>query len=98
MDTYIQLVPKIDNAVYKFTPIDSDLKYGAILDIKKIHDIVQKENLFVKFAPWFGLIILFVAALVFLNILAKKVDPAQLQQVALLVKEAAEALARAKGV
>jgi hypothetical protein len=98
MDTYIQLRPVIDDKILRYEPIDTDLKYGAIIEIQKIRDVVAVENKFMKFAPWFGLVILFVAAIVFLYMLVQKFDPSIAQKTAELVKEASENMLRIKGM
>jgi len=96
MDTYIQLKPQISKEILTFIPIDADIKYGAILEIARIREVIKEENKFLKYAPLIGIILLFVLAIVFLYMLLQKFDPELSLRVAEQTRLAAEALAKAK--
>ena len=57
--TYIQLKRMFDKGFVSFTPVEQDVKYGAILDIQRIKEILRVESPWKKVAPYFALVIVF---------------------------------------
>jgi len=57
--TYIQLKRDFDdeNNSVMFSPVEQDVKYGAVLDIQRIKEVLRTESRWVKLAPYFALII-----------------------------------------
>lgn len=61
VSTFIQLRRQIDlkkEHLVKFTPVESDVKYGAILSVQRIKDVLRAEPTWKKVLPYAGLIIL----------------------------------------
>lgn len=61
----IQIGKKLDTATVKYTPIETDIKYGAILSIQRIKEVLRSEPAWKRVLPYAGLIILavvFIAA------------------------------------
>lgn len=61
VSTFIQLRREMDlskEKMIKFTPVESDIKYGAILSVQRIKDVLRTEPTWKKILPYFGLIIL----------------------------------------
>jgi len=63
VNTFIQLKRIFDNSIIKFTPVESDVKYGAILSIQRIKEILRADNVWKKLAPYFALVLVFIAAI-----------------------------------
>jgi len=98
IDTFVQMRRKMDESIVNFIPVESDMKYGAILQIKRIREIMTTKSNFEKYAPtatvFFGLVII----LIMFYMLMKQMDPAMMQRVADTLKQTADTLARTKGV
>ena len=54
------------------TPVESDVKYGAILSIQRIKDVLRLEPTWKKLLPYFGLTIMAVVFIVAYAILMSK--------------------------
>jgi len=48
----------------KFTPIESDIKYGAILSVQRIKDVLRTEATWKRVLPYVGLILVFLLAVI----------------------------------
>jgi hypothetical protein len=64
INTFIQLERKFDDGDLTFTPVESDVKYGAILSVQKIREVLNTESTLKKLAPYIALIILAVVFIV----------------------------------
>jgi len=62
----VQIRKEIDlkNVSTKFTPIESDIKYGAILSVQRIKDILRTEPTWKRVLPYVGLILVFLLAVI----------------------------------
>lgn len=60
LGSYIQLKRNFDRDAIIFSPVEQDVKYGAILDIQKIKEVLRVENPWKKVAPYFALVIVFI--------------------------------------
>jgi len=60
LGTYVQLKRGFDRDAITFSPVEQDVKYGAILDIQRIKEVLRTENPWKKLAPYFGLVIVFI--------------------------------------
>lgn len=72
VDTYIQMKRKMEGGKIMMTPVESDVKYGAILSIQRIKEVLRLEPTWKKLLPYFGLIILAVVFIVAYAILMNK--------------------------
>jgi len=62
--TYVQLRRDfIPNHAVNMTPVECDVKYAAILDCQRIKEVLRTESTWAKFAPYFALSLIFVAAI-----------------------------------
>jgi len=57
IDTYVQLKRKFDGGIMRLIPVEPDIKYGAILSIQRIKDVLRLEPTWKKLAPYVALII-----------------------------------------
>jgi len=64
VSTYVQLKRKIEAGTISFTPVESDVKYGAILSVQRIKDVLRTEPTWKKVLPYAGLIILAIVFIV----------------------------------
>jgi uncharacterized membrane protein YcjF (UPF0283 family) len=64
LNTYIQLQRTFDEDEIKFAPVEQDVKYGAILDIQRIKEVLRSESTWKKIAPYVALVIVFMAAII----------------------------------
>ena len=71
VDTFVQMRRKFENGNVKFSPIEPDIKYGAILSIQRIKDVLRTEPTWKKVLPYFGLILM---AIVFIVAYAMLMD------------------------
>lgn len=60
LGTYLQLKRAFDKEVISFSPVEQDVKYGAILDIQRIRTVLNTESVWKKLAPYFGLVLIFI--------------------------------------
>jgi hypothetical protein len=60
LGTYVQLKRTFDKEAITFSPVEQDVKYGAILDIQRIKEVLRTESTWKKLAPYFGLVIIFI--------------------------------------
>lgn len=60
VDTYVQLGRTFptDKNSFQFHPVESDVKYGALLDIHKIKEVLRAEPTWKKILPYASLLIL----------------------------------------
>lgn len=67
VNTFVQLRREMNittENMIKFTPVESDIKYGAILSVQRIKDVLRTEPTWKKLLPYFGLILLAVVFIV----------------------------------
>jgi len=64
VDTYIQLKRTFDKTIVNFTPVEPDVKYGAILSIQRIKEVLRTESTLKRMLPYLSLIILAIIFLV----------------------------------
>jgi len=65
VDTYIQMKRTfVEDKGVTYTPVASDVKYGAILSIQRIKDVLRTEPTWKKILPYAGLILVFTLAIV----------------------------------
>ena len=57
VDTYIQLRRKFDNKGIVLSPVEPDIKYGAILAIQRIKEVLRAEPAWKKILPYVGLVL-----------------------------------------
>jgi hypothetical protein len=60
LGTYIQLQRHFDKDVISFSGVEQDVKYGAILDIQRIKEILRTDSPWKKLAPYFALVLIFI--------------------------------------
>ena len=63
--TFIQLKRSFEGDRFFFTPVESDVKYGAVLSVQRIKEVLRTEPTWKKVLPYASLIILaivFIAA------------------------------------
>jgi len=74
VNTFIQMrreLPNLKNKVI-YTPVESDVKYGAILSIQRIKDVLRTEPTWKRLMPYFGLIVLAIVFIVAYSLLLNK--------------------------
>jgi len=64
VNTFIQLRRNLVGGVLKFTPVESDVKYGAVLTIQRIKEVLRTEPTWKKVLPYIGLILMAIVFLV----------------------------------
>jgi heme A synthase len=64
LDTYVQMRRTFDKSVVSFAPVEQDVKYGAILDIQRIKEVLRSNNPWAKIAPYIALVLVFMAAII----------------------------------
>lgn len=60
LGTYVQLKRDFSREAISFSPVEQDVKYGAILDIQRIKEILRTESPWKKLAPYFALVVIFI--------------------------------------
>lgn len=71
INTYIQLRRRFEKGEVVMTPVESDVKYGAILSIQRIKDVLRTEPTWKKVLPFAGLIILAIVFIISYAMLMK---------------------------
>lgn len=71
INTYVQLQRTFEAGKFVMTPVESDVKYGAILSIQRIKDVLRTESTWKKILPFAGLIILAIVFIVAYAMLMK---------------------------
>jgi len=64
VDSYIQMSRGFDDKGVIYSPVESDVKYGAILSIQKIKEVLRTESTWKKIAPYVTLVLLAVVFIV----------------------------------
>ena len=72
VNTYVQMKRKFEKGRVTMTPVESDVKYGAILSIQRIKEVLRLEPTWKKLLPYFGLTIMAVVFIVAYAILMNK--------------------------
>ena len=57
VDTFIQIRRIFDDRGIKLIPVEPDIKYGAILAIQRIKDVLRTEPAWKKILPYAGLVL-----------------------------------------
>lgn len=70
--TFIQLKRNFVGGILQFTPVESDVKYGAVLSVQRIKEVLRTEPTWKKVLPYFGLILLAVVFIVAYAMLMNK--------------------------
>jgi len=102
-DTFIQLKRNLSEGLVDLEPVESDIKYGAILSIQRIRQLTQKQSMWDKYGNaitiGFGLMVLLIMFILLLN----KFDPNIMLQISGVIRdasannlEAAKAIASAR--
>ncbi len=94
---FIQIVSKIDKKTQILQPIESDIKYGAVLELKNIANMTKPEKTTLeKLLMPATFITFFVLMFLFVYILINKFNPSILLEVSKNLKIASQALAGLK--
>ena len=64
INTFVQVKRVFEGDLIKYKPVESDVKYGAILSVQRIRDVLRIEPTWKKIVPFAALIIL---AIVFIT-------------------------------
>jgi len=72
INTFIQMRREFGKSGIMFTPVESDVKYGAILSIQKIKEVLRTESTWKKVLPYFGLVLMAVVFIVAYAMLMNK--------------------------
>ena len=72
IDTYIQVRRDFNPKGVEYSPVESDVKYGAILSIQRIKEVLRVESTWKKLAPYVTLVLLSVIFLVAYAMLMNK--------------------------
>lgn len=62
--TFIQLKRSFEGDMQVFTPVESDVKYGAVLSVQRIKDVLRVEPTWKKILPYAALLILAIVFIV----------------------------------
>lgn len=72
VDSYLQVKRRFEqNGDIIYTPVESDVKYGAILAIERIKEVLRTEPTWKKLLPYFGLMLVFALCIVGMVLLQK---------------------------
>jgi hypothetical protein len=72
VNTFVQMRRQMKKGSFTVTPVESDVKYGAILSIQRIKEVLRLEPTWKKLLPYFGLTIMAVVFIVAYAILMNK--------------------------
>lgn len=72
IDTFIQIKRNFDIDSVKYTPVESDVKYGAILSVQRVKDTLKMESTWSKLAPYLTLALLSIVFIVAYSMLMDK--------------------------
>lgn len=64
VNTYIQLKRNFGKGEVNYTPVESDVKYGAILSVQRVKEVLRTEPAWKKILPYATLIILAIVFIV----------------------------------
>ncbi len=64
INTFIQLKRAFINNKIMFTPVESDVKYGAILSVQRIKEVLRTEPTWKKVLPYLGLVLMAIVFIV----------------------------------
>jgi len=64
VDSYVQLQRRFEGDDTLFTPVESDVKYGAILSVQRIKEVLRAEPTWKKILPYAGLILMAIVFIV----------------------------------
>jgi len=96
IDTFIQLKRQVSDSIVNFVPVEADIKYGAILSIQRIRDVLRKENKLEKYIAPVTIIVGLMLIAVMFYFMLDKFNPDIMARVAEQTARAAEALAKAR--
>ena len=72
VDTFVQMKRKMCKGKVVMTPVESDVKYGAILSIQRIKDVLRLEPTWKKILPYAGLLLLAIVFIIAYAMLMNK--------------------------
>lgn len=72
VDTFIQVRREFDKNAVRYIPVESDIKYGAVLSVQKIRDVLKTESTFKRLLPFLALLILAIVFIVSYYLLLDK--------------------------
>jgi|ETNvirnome_2_300_1030623.scaffolds.fasta_scaffold01383_9 hypothetical protein len=72
VDTYVQMKREMRQGKLIMTPVETDVKYGAILSIQRIKEVLRLEPAWKKILPYFGLSLMAVVFIIAYAILINK--------------------------
>jgi uncharacterized membrane protein YcjF (UPF0283 family) len=64
LKTYIQLKRVFDKSILMFQPVEQDVVYGAMLEMKRVDEALHKDSNWAKVAPFITMGVIFVLAIV----------------------------------
>jgi len=72
VNTFVQMKRRFEKGTVVMTPVESDVKYGAILSIQRIKDVLRLEPTWKKLMPYIGLTLMAVVFIVAYAMLMKQ--------------------------
>ena len=72
VNTFVQMRREIKEGTVIYTPVESDVKYGAILAVQRIKDVLRTEPTWKKILPYAGLILMAIVFIVSYALLMDK--------------------------
>lgn len=64
LGTYIQLKRTFANNAVTFDAVEQDVKYGALVDVQKVRNVMNTESKFSKYGPIIGMVLMFMLAII----------------------------------
>jgi preprotein translocase subunit SecE len=64
LNTFIQMKRTISEGEVKLEPVESDVRYGAILSVQRVKDLLKLEPTWKKLLPYISLVVLAIVFLV----------------------------------
>jgi len=66
VNTYVQVKREmcLDDDKIKYTPVESDVKYGAVLSVQRIKEVLRTESTWKKMLPYAGLLLVAVVLII----------------------------------
>jgi hypothetical protein len=72
LNTFVQMKRTIQDSEIQLEPVESDVRYGAILSVQKARDILKLEPTWKKILPYISLLILAIVFIVSFYLLMDK--------------------------
>ena len=64
INTFVQIKRNFNKEGLEFTPVESDVKYGAILSVQRIKDVLRVEPAWKRLLPYVGMTLVAVVLIV----------------------------------